>query len=210
MGDRKGPAMQTIPDEHLMARLVDGDEAALGELMRRWEAPVWCFIARMCAPGGSTDDVYQEVWTRVYLYRKRYRPDRPFKPFLFAVAVNCCRTALRRGRRPVPMRLDAPGAPADQIPSREPPPFEALLKAERSAQLHLAIHALPDAQRAVVLLHLLFEPSYEAIARLLGKSPGTVRSHMCLALRNLRQTLRRAAAPEESQVDHEPHSRQPN
>ena len=199
--------MTPIPDEQLMARLTGGDEGALAELMQRWEGAVWCFIDRMCGAMGCTDDVYQEVWTRVFLYRRRYQPRRPFRPYLFSVAVNCCRTALRRGRfRPLSLD-DAESGGDGRAVADDPPPIDRLIAAERQSQLHQAIARLPEAQRSVVLLHLLFDRNYKWIAKVLGLGAGTVRSHMHHALQNLRATLRKLTSQPEGQVDHE---RRPN
>ena len=190
-------------DERVMQRLAAGDESALDELMRRWEGPIWCFIDRMCGRLGSTDDVYQEAWTRVFLYRGRYKPIMQFRPYLFAIAMNCCRTALSRGR--ASRRFAAPLADAPDPPTApDPPPIDAAAASEQSELLHLAIARLPEAQRAVVLLHLLFDSDYNHIASVLKRSAGTVRSNMHHALRNLRAYLTRVSVNEpESQVDHE-------
>jgi RNA polymerase sigma-70 factor (ECF subfamily) len=173
-------------DERVMQRLGRGDDSALAELMDRWRGPVWRFIDRLCRPLRITDDLYQEVWTRVYLYRRRYDPDRPFRPYLFAIAVNCCRRALE-GRHWQPAPLGDP--PASDPAGAEASPPEALIAAERADRLHQAINRLPEAQRIVVLLHCLMDADYGQIAATLGRSVGTVRSHMHHALRNLRGAL---------------------
>ena len=178
-------------DEGVMSRLAGGDDAALAELMTRWEGPIWCFIQRMCGPGGAVDEIYQEVWTRLYLYRQRYRPPKPFRPYLFSIAVNCCRTAIKRAGR-----YDWQSARLDDAPpptADDPPPLEGLVAAEESARLHSAVASLPPQQRAVVLLYMLCDSSYARIAVVLGKRVGTVRSHMHHALAALRGTLTRIA-----------------
>jgi len=204
-------------DEQVIERLGQGDDSALAELMRRWEGRLWCFIDRMCSRLHCTDDIYQEVWTRVYISARRFRPGLPFRPYLFTIAINRCRTALNRslprltrerpgafgdapdddcpGAMPAPphetrtvsfRNADGMGMP---LATEEPGPAEALLADEQSAQLHEAISRLPGAQRAVVLLYLLFDTNYRRIAAVLGKSEGTVRSHMHHALGKLRAIL---------------------
>lgn len=192
----------TESDERVMARLAGGDEQALAELMNRWQGPIWCFINRMCAGLGATDDVYQETWMRVYLYRKRYRPKLPFRPYLFAVALNCCRKALRRAwQRDPHAGLENLPHPADP----EPLPPDNLIADEQHRMLHRAIQRLPEMQRGVVLLYLLLGPDYGRIARVLGRSRGTVRSHMHHALNALRVSLSWISCPTEGEVDHERH-----
>ena len=190
-------------DEHLMRRLSRGDESALGELMKRWQGPVWCFIDRMCGALGCTDDVHQDLWMRLFLYRRQYRPLMLFRSYLFAIAVNCCRTAMARGRSRRDLIRNFDGD-IEQLPGPpDPPAIEALIAGETHALLHRAIAALPQAQRSVVLLYLLFDTSYSRIAEVLGKSPTTVRSHMHHALAKLRARLRWTTQDAESKVNHE-------
>ena len=192
---------QSASDEETMARLAAGHDPALAELMGRWEGPIWCFIDRMCGNSAGTDDVYQEVWTRLYQYRKRYRPGRPFRSYLFAIAVNCCRTALKRGAQGRGMFISLGDVPARA--SGETGPDETLVEAEQRQRLLDAVRRLPDQQRAVVLLYLLYHTDYGKIAQVTGKSAGTVRSHMHHALVRLRAALTKVRAAEEGKVDHE-------
>ena len=198
--------MDSQPDDALlMNELAMGREAALGELMRRWEGPLRCFIERMCGSPNWTDEVWQDIWTRVYLYRRKYDTRRPFRPFLFTVALNACRSA--RGRWKGYWSGKVGGDSLDQWPADGPDPADALASAEEAGQLHEAIHRLPEMQRAVVLLYLLCDSDYGRIAQVLGRSPGTIRSQMHNALRNLRSRLEhiriQPAATSPSEVHHD-------
>jgi len=191
----------TDSDERVMEHLARGDDDALAELVGRWQGPLWCFIDRMCRRADVTDDVYQEVWTRIFVYRKRYDPARPFRAYLFAIAVNCCRRVLkrRRWRDEIFGRLDDAPPPV----AADPSPAERMAAGERHRMLHRAISRLPEMQRAVVLLYLLGGGDYGGVAEALGKRPATVRSHMHHALTALRRTLTTISIAAEGKVDHE-------
>lgn len=190
-------------DEEVMRRLGGGDRSALGELMARWQGRVAYFIHRMCGPAANTEDVCQDVWLRVYRYRERYDAARPFGPYLFAIAGNCCRTAASQGTYRRERERSLEDAPAPLPVSDVPQPVQTLISREETRALHGAISRLPDMQRAVVLLYLLCSADYDQIARTLKKKGGTVRSHMHHALRKLRGALNRASTCSESQVDYE-------
>ncbi len=194
---------QTESDERLMQRVARGDELALRELTRRWGGPLGSFIARMCRSLGCSDDVQQDVWMRLFLYRKRYDPSRPFRGYLFRIAVNCCRNALYRDhvrREYLRISVNDP----DQLASEsDPPPMDVLIAEERDMKLHLAISRLPFAQRAVVLLYFLCGTDYKQIATILRRSPRTVRSNMHHALRKLRGALTGILEGSEIEVNHD-------
>lgn len=191
---------QHVSDERVMLQLAAGVDSSLGELMQRWGGPIWCFIDRMYGWLHCTDDIYQEVWTRVYLYRRRFKPAHPFGPYLFRIAANCSRDAMSRYRT---RRMSQDPIDETSPVSRCPAPDEALIADEQSALLHRAIAQLPVAQRSVVLLYLVFSTDYGQIAAVIGRTPGTIRSHMHYALRNLRGILDRTTIESEAQVNDE-------
>src|SRR5512135_794043 len=101
-------------DEELVGRLVNGDELALRELLRRYERPLSHFIYRHTG-GRDVEDLYQESWLRVTQHAARFDSSRRFSTWLFQIAVNLCRDWHRRPP-PEPARL-ADGAASDQVAS---------------------------------------------------------------------------------------------
>ena len=71
-----------------MARVQGGDEAALGELMERWELPVKRLLARLVQNAAEADDLAQETFVRVWQQREKFRAGAEFRPWMFAIAVN--------------------------------------------------------------------------------------------------------------------------
>ena len=186
-------------DEVLMSSLAAGRDDALDLLIRRWEHRLRCFLARMGGPRIRVDELCQEIWTRLYLYRARYDGDRPFAPLLFTIAVNCCRTAMSAGGAARAACGEhgraaevGDGPLAEIAATDEDDPLAEMISAEQRSSLRRAIARLPDAQRAVVLLYLLCDSDYARIASILGRSGGTVRSQMHHALRTLRVHLERS------------------
>jgi len=194
-------------DAQLMSLVAGGQDDAFATLIDRWRARVWTFIDRMCGRLGRNDDIFQDVWMRIYLYRKSYDPGRSFKSYLFTVVVNCCRTNLSKYVSQSAAAL-APGdsAGSDRL-SPQIEPLDALIDNEQYAHVRQAVDRLPEKQRTVVLLYLLYDSNYSLIADTLALRKGTVRSHMSLALNNLRRILVRKS-PEaqplaKGQVTHE-------
>ena len=196
-------------DAQLMSLVAGGWDDAFATLIDRWRSRVWTFIDRMCGRLGRTDDIFQDIWMRIYLYRKSYDPGRAknFKSYLFTVVVNCCRTNMAK-YIPEPAERPAPpdSAGADSI-SHEPEPLDALIDHEQHRHVRRAVDRLPEKQRTVVLLYLLYDSNYSLIAEALSLRVGTVRSHMSLALKNLRRLLVRKSPKTEplpkGQVTHE-------
>ena len=89
------------PDEVLMARVQAGDEQALALLVHRYEHALFNYARKMLGRAEDAEEIFQETFVRVYQHRARYRPERPFRPWLYRITTNLCRDRLRyRKRRP--------------------------------------------------------------------------------------------------------------
>jgi RNA polymerase sigma-70 factor (ECF subfamily) len=164
-------------DEQLVARLAQGDEGALGELVRRYEQPLSRFLSRHTG-GNDVDDLYQETWLRVVRSASRFDPARRFSTWLFQIAVNLCRDWYRR-RRADPVPVDDVGADSPD-----------LRRAEARMDAFRLLAQLPEAQREVLILRYYHDLSEGEAAEILGVPPGTVKSRLHNAIARLGARVR--------------------
>ncbi len=83
--------MHERSDEQVMAAVMAGDQAALAALVTRHHSPLLGYLSRLT--GGDrplAEDLVQETFLRV-LRQGICQPDRPFKPWLYAIATNLAR-----------------------------------------------------------------------------------------------------------------------
>lgn len=171
-------------DEYLMSRVAHGEPEQLETLLRRHAPRLLAFLVRMVGDRHRSEELFQEVFLAIWINRYRYEYPRPFKPWLYAIAVNKCRASFR-------------GRKLDTLPLEEtngvlvgPSPSEALIAAEEAALVAEAVDHLPEQQRSVVLLRVWEMLSYATIAEIVGCTEATVRSHMHHGLASLRRYLR--------------------
>jgi RNA polymerase sigma-70 factor (ECF subfamily) len=163
-------------DEALMAQVVQGQSPALELLLRRRADALLTFIRRMVLDHHQSEELFQDVFLTVWTKRRSYQSPRPFKPWLYAIALNKCR-AFFRSRSPAGVSLNGDAASALAAPPDGSPPERAIAD-ETDRQVLEAVHALPPQQRVVVLLRVWDDLAYGDIATVVGCSEGTVRSHM--------------------------------
>lgn len=171
-------------DERLMAGVVHGSPGDLAPLMRRYAVPLLTFLARMLNDHHRAEEQFQEVFLQVWLKRHTFRDGRPFRPWLFAIAANACRSALRK-RKPETVWQASEELP--QIDGLEPD--ELLARRESADQVSAAVAELPERQREVVVLRIWNELSFAEIAAAMGCTEGTARAHMHHGLASLRKRL---------------------
>src|SRR5207237_924139 len=130
------------------------------------------FLARMTGDAHRAEELFQEVFLSVWLKRRQYQYPRPFRPWIYAIALNRCRADFRV-RKPAPVQLME-----DSSPDPEASPTDRAIASETAAQVSAAVTKLPPQQRAVVVLRVWQGLPYANIARIVGCTEGTVRSHM--------------------------------
>jgi RNA polymerase sigma-70 factor, ECF subfamily len=172
-------------DEWLMAQVALDKRDHLEPLLRRYANPLLTFIARMVGDRHRAEELFQEVFLAVWVKRMQYQFPRPFKSWLFAIAVNKCRAAFR-GRPPALLLRDGPPEPPA---AADPSPEDAVIATETAALVSAAVTRLPPQQRAVVVLRIWDGMPYADIAAVVGRSEATVRSHMHHGLAALRKHL---------------------
>jgi len=174
-------------DEWLMAQVAGGKREHLEPLIRRYANPLLTFIRRMVGDQHRSEELFQEVFLAVWLKRRQYQFPRPFKAWLYAIAVNKCRASFRGQTLPAFLTAadDLPTSPA----TPEPSPVDEMVATETAALVANAVELLPPQQRAVVVLRVWNGLSYAEIAQVVGRSEGTVRSNMHHGLAAMRKYL---------------------
>ncbi len=181
-------------DGALMRRVQDGDEAALGALMQRWERPVKAVIARVVLNATEAAELAQETFVRVWQQRAKFRPGAEFRPWVFTIALNLARNRLRWWRRRPSVELSAWSA-SGELSAEVPALGEAaagaagIEQAERAAAVREAIAALPVDLREALVLFEYEGLSQAEIAAIVGVTPKAIETRIARAREKLRTAL---------------------
>jgi RNA polymerase sigma-70 factor (ECF subfamily) len=173
----------------LMAGIAAGDPQPLGELYRRHARAVRAIIGYFASEmtDADVDDVTHETFVSLSRAAARYTEQAQFKPFLFRIAVNRARDWQRKAwLRRTFLRSEAAEPDTMGVAAQSNGPTRILALREATRQV---LHALPAAQRAVLVLHVVEGLKCEEIAAVLGVRPKTVRTRLHRARRALRQNV---------------------
>ena len=179
-------------DAQLMLRVKDGDGASFTELLEKHRSPVVHFLFRMVQDHAVAEELAQEVFLRVYRSRNTYEPTAKFTTWLFRIATHLALNWLRDGKNERGQeRLDdvTGDGPAREVPDRRITVEQKMLFEVRLDEVRRAISALPEKQRAAVLMHKYEEMEYSQIARALDCSESAVKSLLFRAYETLRARL---------------------
>jgi RNA polymerase sigma-70 factor (ECF subfamily) len=173
-------------DESLMAEVARGQRGALESLIRRHVTSLLTFIERMTRDYHHGEELFQEVFLAIWCKRHLYEYPRPFKTWLYAIAINQCRRVFRR-KQPPTVTLADHGALLASPGGKSP--LETVITTESATLVAGALALLPPQQRSVVVLRVWQQMSYAEIAQTLETGEGTVRAYMHHALATLRTHL---------------------
>lgn len=182
----------------LVLRAQAGDRAALDEILKLIQEPLYRYVHRLVGERTLAEDILQEVFMRIYRKIGWLHEPELFRPWAYRIASREAFKHLHRERRWTQQIRDEEVLEA--IPAQEanaPPESEFV---ERLPQL---VARVSPASRAVLILHYLDEMPLAEVADVLGIALGTVKSRLAYGLESLRRAIgeqhagaRKAQSPE--------------
>jgi len=178
-------------DETEVLRLIaDGDQRAFTMLFRQYSKKVYSFALRLLKSEGQAEEVVQEVFLRIWLNRGSLSEIENFPAYLNRMSRNHCLNAIKRLTQEQKASLEIANTSTELSHETE----EGI--AFRGAQelIEQAVSKLSPQQQTVYRICHVDGLKYEEAAAELNISPGTVHTHMKLALKAIRQHLDHAGA----------------
>jgi len=171
-------------DAALVAASLAGDTTAFDEIVERHRRAVYQVCYRFVNNHEDAGDLSQETFLRAWKGLKSFKGEAALSTWLYRIAVNVCLNRVS-ARRP-----DTEPLAADRfVDHGAEEPGAGLIRGERAVAVRRAIAALPDKQRATLILRTYHDLSHQEIANILGSSVGAVKANFFHALANLKKIL---------------------
>lgn len=180
----------------LLARYREGDRTAFRQLVDTFRERLLQFFYRLCWDRDRAEDLTQELFLKLMLSSKRYKPQGRMTTFVYRVATNLWIDHYRQQRpRPRMFSYDQVLHPADdsaaprEYAGDDPSPHEQLADSEERLAMRKALERLTEPHRLVFELAVYQERPYAEISDLLGIPIGTVKSRMHNAVTALKDLM---------------------
>ena len=177
-------------DAELLTRYAQGDEAAFREIVSRYKNGLYTFLKRFLNHQYLVEDVFQETFLQLFTSRDSFDKSRPLRPWLFTIAANKAKDALRKQQRKSAISI-GPVAQAQEMSFDEflntltfdsRVPYDYLEKDETAGQVREVIANMPENLKEILVLAYFNRFSYKQIAEILGIPIGTVKSRLHTAV----------------------------
>ncbi len=153
------------------------------ELVKAEQESLRRFLLALCGGDSSeADDIAQDALVRAYVASGSFLGLSKFSTWLFRIAYNCY---LDHKRKPSPETIPADSSQALRIPSADETDSSF-----RYQRLYQALDAIPEKEKAAIVLHYFEDRSIKEIASILQIPAGTVKYHLSIGRNHLKDILR--------------------
>ncbi len=181
---------QKPTDAELLARFAEGDEAAFREVVNRYKNGLYAFLRQFLNYQDMVEDAFQETFLQLFTSRASFDTSRPLRPWLFTIAANKAKDALRKRQRtaaiPIGTIADSQEMSFDDVlntlTSDRTMPYEELQKSETASRVGQIIADMPENLREILILAYFDKFSYKQMAQILSIPIGTVKSRLHTAV----------------------------
>ena len=170
-----------LSDAQLVARCRAGDQSAWNELVERFSRYVYAIaVQAFRLPQHDAEDVFQEVFARVYQHLEKLRSDDAIRPWIAQLTRRLCIDRLRSGKRE---------APADEEEFEETVADETLASLDDAMTVRAAMEEIGEGCKEILDRFFCRDESYRVIGEALGLPGGTIASRISRCLQKLRAQI---------------------
>ncbi|MCK5367067.1 MAG: sigma-70 family RNA polymerase sigma factor, partial [Cyclobacteriaceae bacterium] len=175
---------KALEDFKLIDRaIIENDEQAFAELMKRYKKPVYHMILKMVRNVDDAEDLTIEAFAKAFRNLRKFKKDYTFSTWLFRIATNNAIDFIRKKRLETmsldtSFKDDSGEAVKIDVEDNELNPMEETIKSQKIELIRIFVDKLPPKYQRLVKLRYFDELSYEEIARELEAPLGTVKAQL--------------------------------
>jgi RNA polymerase sigma-70 factor (ECF subfamily) len=182
-------------DDSLVERCRVGEQAAFGELMRRYQRSALKVALSIMRDHQDAEDEVQNAFWKAYEHIDQFNREAKFSTWLTRIVVNQCLMQIRKVRRAKFTYIDDPLSNGEQLtfelPDTRQSPERSLGQMEVGAVLEAEIRRTPPLLRHVFLLRDVEQRPMTEVAKILGISVAAAKSRLLRARAELRSRMRK-------------------
>lgn len=175
-------------ERELIRKAKQGNLYSFEQLVKKYQKKMYRLAFRMTKDHDSADDLAQETFVKAFTSIRSFKEEYKFYPWICRICVNLSINYLKRKKFTVseselePYKLEDKKATED--------PMSQLIKDELMDRIERSVDKLPPHFKAVFILKVYEDLSYEQIAKSLNISVGTVMSRLFRAREKLQKSLK--------------------
>ena len=198
-------SLEKLTDAELLQCYAKGDEGAFREIVNRYKDSLYAFLRQFLNHPDLVEDVFQETFLQLFTSRKSFDVNRPLRPWLFTIAANKAKDALRKAHRTTTVPIGTISEDEDMsfdemfnaLESYNTLPDDELQRNETAARVDEVIANMPEGLREILILAYFSKFSYKQMADALSIPIGTVKSRLHTAVARFARDWKASVGSEE-------------
>ncbi len=180
-------ALPTLSDEELLRLTADENQAAMQELVSRYQAPIYRFLLRLMGSPEDAEEAAMDVFLRMWKHAGRFQYRAKVATWLYRIAVNIARDVhARRKSRPQEPWPEEQDALHLALPSAEEDALVLVGREQARKDLWAALERLSEKDRTLLILYYLEDKDYDEIQSITGLSYTVLKTRLARARNRLR------------------------
>ena len=168
-------------DEQLIKDFQQGNQVAYEILYNRYKDRIYNFVYRYVNDVDIAQDIAHDTFLKLYTHKHTYKEIAKFSTWLFTIALNICRTELRKKKRrktystselSTEDREFAISSDQNVIEDKSSDSFEI------NAVVNICLMKLSEEFRTMIIFRDIQELSYDVISNIMELPIGTVKSRI--------------------------------
>ena len=185
---------ETTDEKRLIKLAQEGDSRAFEKLVQTYDQRVLALAMQLVGNRDDAQDIYQEVFMRVFKQIHNFRFNSEFYTWLYRIVVNCAITYRKKRNRDYHTSLDEIADkekgwqwfPADTAQ----PPDKIIINKEIRQKIENSLCLLSLKQRVVFVLRFFQDFKIKEVAQIMGCTEGTVKNYLFRATQKMRKELK--------------------
>lgn len=169
-------------EDILLKQIEHGDMDALDALVRLYYPDILRYCLWHTGSRQNAEDATQDTFTKAIQHLDSYVHRGKFRAFLYKVAANVCTDQWRKRE-------------AEALPETLPITEKGFEETDAALSFQAIVHALPPAQREIVILRFVHGMKLREVAEILDTPLRTVQTRLRTALKTLEKHLRKEETP---------------
>ncbi|HOO55685.1 MAG TPA: RNA polymerase sigma factor [bacterium] len=169
----------------LLEKLKAGDHEAFNDVIKEYHREIYFLTLRMVKKAEDAEDLTQQTFINAFEKIGSFRGDSSLKTWLYQIALNLCRTHLRKKRVVVELNENIlnEGSYNDS-------PLGSILKTEQGELAKAELDKLSEKQKMAVILRVFHDMEYKQIGDIIHCSEKTAKVNFHYGIDKLRKKMK--------------------
>jgi RNA polymerase sigma factor (sigma-70 family) len=186
--------MSTIPDQHYIDKIIQGETNAFAVLVDRYKDMIFSLSLKMIKNREEAEEVAQDTFIKIYNSLNKFKGDSKFSTWIYKIAYNTCLDRLKKNKKEE-NNISIDEFSAHLIKTMDNA-LSALEEKERKQTIQNCLNLLPSDENFLLTLFYFEDQSLEEIGKIMSITANNVKVKLFRSRQKLAVILKKQLEPE--------------